>query len=236
MTTETSNARGEVLVPRELLEAAVCPMKESGCDGTQYPVQPYGEGEQCQWCYERRASLAAPPPAAARGDVRGLVAKLAAHVRPTCSELWDEAQAFLAAEGVQAGEVEQRARELLAAEYQKRGHGRESAEARASYFERHECAAFDAIARALSPQPAAPRLVVGWKPSSVEPPHNPKKDSLGTEYLIYPPTSSWGRTAFYGRRLGGVACWYRYGAQVHGVDYWQELPADPAALTGERNG
>src|SRR5690606_18392482 len=41
----------------------------------------------------------------ARGDVRGLVAKLAAHVRPTCSELWDEAQAFLAAEGVQAREV-----------------------------------------------------------------------------------------------------------------------------------
>lgn len=29
-------------------------------------------------------------------DVRGLVEKLAAHVRPTCSELWDEAQAFLA--------------------------------------------------------------------------------------------------------------------------------------------
>ena len=66
MTAETSNARGEwVLVPRELLEAAVCPMKESGCDGTQYPVQPYGEGEQCQWCCERRASLTAPPPAAA---------------------------------------------------------------------------------------------------------------------------------------------------------------------------
>jgi hypothetical protein len=42
---------------------------------------------------------------AARGDVLGLVAKLAAHVRPTCSELWDEAQAFLAAKGKQAGKV-----------------------------------------------------------------------------------------------------------------------------------
>lgn len=29
-------------------------------------------------------------------DARRLIAKLAAHVRPTCSELWDEAQAFLA--------------------------------------------------------------------------------------------------------------------------------------------
>ena len=37
-----------------------------------------------------------PPPAAALGDAMRLVAKLAAHVRPTCSELWDEAQAFLA--------------------------------------------------------------------------------------------------------------------------------------------
>lgn len=49
-------------------------------------------------------------------NARGLVAKLAAHVRPTCSELWDEAQAFLAAEGVQAGDVEQRARELFTAQ------------------------------------------------------------------------------------------------------------------------
>src|SRR5690606_22609985 len=56
-----------------------------------------------------RAPLASPPPAAARGDVRRLVAKLAAHVRPTCSELWYEAQAFLAAEGVQAVDAEQRA-------------------------------------------------------------------------------------------------------------------------------
>lgn len=79
-------------------------------------------------------------------------------------------------------------------------------------------------------------VVDGWKPSSVEPPHNPKKGSLGTEYLIYPPTSGGDRTAFYGRRLGGAACWYRYGAQVHGVDYWHELPAIPVALTGERNG
>jgi len=49
------------------------------------------------------ARLAQQP--ASRVDVLGLVAKLAAHVRPTCSELWDEAQAFLAAKGKQAGKV-----------------------------------------------------------------------------------------------------------------------------------
>lgn len=43
-----------------LLRAAVCPMKEQGCDGTQYPVgDPHGDfyGEQCQWCYERNTIL-----------------------------------------------------------------------------------------------------------------------------------------------------------------------------------
>lgn len=47
-----------------LLRAAVCPMAEHGCDGTQYPVgDPNGNcyGEQCQWCYERNASLPPPP-------------------------------------------------------------------------------------------------------------------------------------------------------------------------------
>jgi hypothetical protein len=86
------------------------------------------------------------------------------------------------------------------------------------------------------PKAEARGVVDGWKPASVEPPHDPKNGSLGTEYLIFPPTSRGDRTAFYGRRLGGAACWYRYGAQVHGVDYWQELPASPAALAGERNG
>lgn len=64
-------------------------------------------------------------------DVRGLVAKWrepkAKHVRPDTSEYAqgfahgmsrcaDELESALATEGVQAGEVEQRARELLAAE------------------------------------------------------------------------------------------------------------------------
>lgn len=89
MTTETSNARGWVLVPRELTPE----MREAW---ERAPAS-----LEAEWA----ALLAAAPPSdAARGGVRGLVAKLAAHVRPTCSELWDEAQAFLAAEGVQAGE------------------------------------------------------------------------------------------------------------------------------------
>lgn len=67
-----------------------------------------------------------------------------------------------------------------------------------------------------------------WRPIEFEPPHNRKKDSFGTEYLIHPPTSGGDRTAFYGRRLGGAACWYRYGAPVRGVTHWRPLPAPPA--------
>ena len=51
-----------------LLEAAACPNKANGCDGEQYPeYDGHGNvvGVQCQWCYERRALLAAP---AAGGD------------------------------------------------------------------------------------------------------------------------------------------------------------------------
>jgi hypothetical protein len=70
MTTETSNARGEwVLVPREIVD--------------RFPeINPsnYDHGDACvlnAWGVElvRAVRDAAPPPAAARGDVRGLVAK-----------------------------------------------------------------------------------------------------------------------------------------------------------------
>lgn len=56
-----------------LLRTAVCPMKANGCDGTQYPVPPDGEAEQCQWCYERGAAIKAlaeqPAPPAVSVDL-----------------------------------------------------------------------------------------------------------------------------------------------------------------------
>lgn len=56
--------------------------------------------DDCMGLVRRKAMRAALT--VALGDARRLVERLAAHVRPTCSELWYEAQAFLAAEGVQA--------------------------------------------------------------------------------------------------------------------------------------
>ena len=114
MTAETSNARGEwVLVPRVpsagMLDSAENAMIESewaynaGEPDARSDAHGFPTMRIWQAVVAYRAMLsAAPTPADARVDVRGLVAKLAAHVRPTCSELWDEAQAFLAAEGVQA--------------------------------------------------------------------------------------------------------------------------------------
>ena len=62
MTAETSNARGWVLVPREPTPEMVQASDDISCRA---------EGAE-HWA----AMLAsAPPPAAARGDVRGLVAK-----------------------------------------------------------------------------------------------------------------------------------------------------------------
>lgn len=150
MTAETSNARGEwVLVPRE--------PSESMLSALMHAVN--ASCNRAEWYAHMLA--AAPPPAAARGDVRGLVAKLAAHVRPTCSELWDEAQAFLAAEGVQAGEVEQRARELLAAEYERAGIPGAATDTRnrawGDHLDHEVC--IRAITSALSQQPEARGVV-----------------------------------------------------------------------------
>lgn len=61
---------------------------------------------------------------------------------------------------------------------------------------------------------------------AVEPPHNTRNESFGTEYLVH-PSQPGERTAFYGRRLGGKAQWYRHGALVTGVTHYRPLPAAP---------
>lgn len=108
MATETSNARGEAEYEYEVWQGDALQAGGSTTDyasaqseAGHYAMMYAPDGPVEVRIYEKRL-LTAPPPAAARRDVRWLVAKLAAHVRPTCSELWDEAQAFLAAEGVQA--------------------------------------------------------------------------------------------------------------------------------------
>lgn len=66
----------------------------------------------------------------------------------------------------------------------------------------------------------------GWRSIDEIPPHNRKDGSLGTEYLVYPSFTE--RTAFFGRRLGGKAGWYKYGSPVSGITHWRPLPQPPA--------
>lgn len=186
MTAETSNAREWV----SLLERAVPFLHDEAAkyddDGSNEPLELAREIETLLASLPSDESAlspaslafdggreAAPPPAAARGDVRGLVA-LAERVQYAdthaqvskddagefvCLPPWlwleirDAAAEALAAEGVQAGEVEQRARELLRHQYIKRGYSDGNAEVRIGYIERHEPGAFSAIASALSQQP-----------------------------------------------------------------------------------
>lgn len=61
---------------------------------------------------------------------------------------------------------------------------------------------------------------------SAEPSHNKRNESFGTEYFVH-PSQPGERTAFYGRRLGGKAKWYRHGAPVTGVTHYMPLPAAP---------
>jgi Lar family restriction alleviation protein len=75
-----------------------------------------------------------------------------------------------------------------------------------------------------------------WQPIESAPPHNRKNYSMGTEYMIWPPPSSGERTAFFGRRLGGKATWYKYGAPVHGVTHWRPLPAPPTQDSAMQQG
>ena len=105
------------------------------------------------------------PPAAARGDVRGLVAKW-----QECScgfsdpmggyESCPECGAALAAEGVQAGEVEQRARELLAQAWEVEGNPESAKMLRAGWtLADEDAAAIRALVAALSQQPEARGVV-----------------------------------------------------------------------------
>lgn len=59
LESENASLKAEREAMRGLLREAAC--SSTGCDGEQYPV-PDGRGdwtgEQCQWCYERRALLA----------------------------------------------------------------------------------------------------------------------------------------------------------------------------------
>jgi hypothetical protein len=74
MTAETSNALGDVVaVPKDVIDFL---MGEGELQGAWYGEQPDGENGEWFWRkHLRKARDAAPPPAAARGDVRGLVAK-----------------------------------------------------------------------------------------------------------------------------------------------------------------
>ena len=43
---------------KNLLKTAICPNAMNGCRDGRMP-NPYGEIEQCQWCYERDQALTA---------------------------------------------------------------------------------------------------------------------------------------------------------------------------------
>jgi hypothetical protein len=111
--------------------------------------------EAFEWC----EFAAAPPPAAARGDVRGLVAKWREHAAKfPCSQSGaitayhtNELESALAADGVQAGEVTQRAEELA----------NMAVTAFISSDLGRWLAALRAIASALSQQPEARGVVDG---------------------------------------------------------------------------
>lgn len=179
MTAETSNAREWVLVPRELTPE----MREAW------------EKAPCRLASEWAALLAAaPPPAAARGDVRGLVAKWRDSARNakrySTTDYEDgyaaaenacaaELEAALAAEGVQAGEVEQRARELLAAEYAKdERYGMAYAARNGS---NDVMPAIRAIVAALSQQPEARGVVDEAMVERACRAHDPMYDHVGND-------------------------------------------------------
>lgn len=72
---------------------------------------------------------------------------------------------------------------------------------------------------------------MSWKKVSKPPrlPEDHKENDLGIEYLVWPRLRMIGGTAFFGTRATGSPCFYRYGAQIHGLTHWDHLPKGPAA-------
>lgn len=76
-----------------------------------------------------------------------------------------------------------------------------------------------------------------WIPvTSKKPPCSRKPDALGTPVLIWPrnpePFSKqegYGCDGFcyYGRRATGRPVFYLFGAEIHGVTHWIEMPKGP---------
>lgn len=60
-----------------------------------------------------------------------------------------------------------------------------------------------------------------------------KKNELSAEFLIWPRDLEFaegapvGATAYYGKRATSEPNFYKYGAVVHGVTHWRELPPPP---------
>lgn len=75
-----------------------------------------------------------------------------------------------------------------------------------------------------------------WVKTTVaQPEHNKRRDSFGTEVLIWPPHKSEGQadahTAFYGRRISADAAFYLHGAILHPQPaFWARLPDGPELI------
>jgi len=52
---------------------------------------------------------------------------------------------------------------------------------------------------------------------------NMREGSLGVEVFVKPFHEE---TAFYGRRLGGKPCFYKYGEKLTGITHWEYLEQD----------
>jgi hypothetical protein len=194
MTTETSNARGWGECVHEWVTT-------NGVGGVAH------RSLRCSKCHRDRASIA-PPPAAARGDVRAVLQEMRDRQvarrfkSQTLTDWADRIEAAISAEGVhcdscngsgvvvtyvdpyergdvsspeqspcpdcaegvQAGEVEQRARELLAAEYARNSDSMISLVYAERLRKNDRCEPWEpelrAIASALSQQPEARGVVL----------------------------------------------------------------------------
>lgn len=72
-----------------------------------------------------------------------------------------------------------------------------------------------------------------WVPTkTASPQHDKRRDSAGSQVLIWPPFKSEGsadaHVAFYGRRVSDEAAFYLHGAILHPQPrYWAYLPDGP---------